>query len=88
MKSFQEVAQDHKFSPVRALHKDLNNYLHLDKQETKVVLNSKEFHHFEGNENGWFDLELEDHRGFNILLHNALTQSQTMPGVSNGKRAG
>ncbi|GAA4643020.1 hypothetical protein GCM10023115_09800 [Pontixanthobacter gangjinensis] len=88
MRSFKQIEADYQFTPIRANVGSLAGYLHLGGPETKVVLNSTDFHHFDDDENGWFDLELRDHRGFQILLHNALSQSQSMPGSVGGKSAG
>jgi hypothetical protein len=88
VRDFAELAENYQFTPVRMGAGNLSGYLHLHSNETKAVLSSKEFHHFDDDENGWFDLEIEDHRGSRILLHNALTNSQSMGGVSGGKRTG
>lgn len=90
MRDFAEIAAEYQFAPVRAAAGNLAGYLHLDGKDTKAVLNSAEFHHLDDkdDENGWFDLELEDHRGSRVLLHNALTQSKSMPGSRRGKRSG
>lgn len=88
MRSFTEIAEDYRFAPIRGVDGDLTGYVHLDGPNSKVSLNSKGFHHLDEGENGWFDLEIEDHRGRRLLLHNALTQSKSMPGVLDGKRAG
>jgi hypothetical protein len=88
VRDFDELAENYQFTPVRMGAGNLSGYLHLHSTETKAVLSSKEFHHFDDDENGWFDLEIEDHRGSRILLHNALTNSQSMGGVSGGKRTG
>jgi hypothetical protein len=88
MRRFKELAEENQFSPIRAIDSDLAGYLHLDGTSTKAALNSKDFHHFENDDDGWFNLEIEDHRGSRVLLHNALTQSQSMPGYAAGKSVG
>ena len=88
MPSFVELAEKYQFSPVRTGDGKLNGYLHLDGKKTKAVLNTKDFHHFEDDENGWFDVELEDKQGSTILLHNSLTQNKSMSAFNKGGRGG
>lgn len=88
MRSFTDLAKDYQFSPVRSADGELAGYLHLDAKATKAALSSRQFHHFDDGDNGWFDLEIEDHRGSRILLHNALTQSEVMPGSASGRSVG
>lgn len=88
MRGFAELAESYQFIPVRVGSGNVSGYLHLHSTDTKAVLSSEEFHHFDEDENGWFDLEVEDNRGSRVLLHNALTNSQSMGGMSGGERKG
>ncbi|MEM6827032.1 MAG: hypothetical protein AAF553_03740 [Pseudomonadota bacterium] len=88
MKSFAELESENQFLPILKTGGDLAGYIHLDGSDTKVSLTSEGFHHFDGDEVGWFELEVVDRRGSQILLHNALNKSSSMPGLASGKRAG
>lgn len=86
MRSFKELSKAFKFVPVRSGNPELAGYLHLDGKNSKASLSSKGFHHFDDDENGWFDVEIEDQRGSRILLHNSLTTTQSMGvATANGK---
>jgi len=76
--------------PVRVVGHEANptGVLTLGRENSKLIVNSVDFHHFDGDENGWFDLDLLDSRDNNIYFHNALSGTRSFPGAKDGKRAG
>jgi hypothetical protein len=86
MESFTELATRYRRVAVHGLETgaDLSGTLELAGDETMAHLSSKQEIGSEGNEKGWFDLNVVGPSGIRILLHNALLRSQTDHGLSNG----
>ena len=72
MLTFEEIEKKFAVSPVRLQGRDVTGVLKVARDETAIDFISTKFLHFEGGENGWFDLELTGPDGRGILVHNAI----------------
>lgn len=78
MLTFEQIEQKFAVSPVRLQGREVTGVLKVARGETAIDFISANFLHFEGGENGWFDLELTGPDGGGIHIHNAIRNGSGM----------
>ncbi len=90
MQTFLEIEGKYAAEPVRfaGSNLDASGHLSLSGENSRLTVNSSNFHNFSGDNFGWFDLEIVDSADCQIWLHNALNSGRSMPGVRQGVAVG